>query len=110
MKRLLAWTVLALSCVSCTLLNPTTGEEQTGLPTAVTAGILRGIADDVELWDVNKDGVNTDQELVAIGLAAGQRLLIAWQQLNAEMDAARAAAEAEAAAAAAAAADPDREN
>ena len=80
-----AGTLVALLCVAgCTLLNPTTGEEQVGLPTAVTAEILRGMADDVELWDINKDGLNTDQELVALGLAVGQRLLVAWQQHNVE--------------------------
>ncbi len=78
--------VVCMSLGSCTLLNPGTGEEQVGLPTAVTAGILRGMADDVELWDINKDGANTDQELIALGLAVGQRLLIAWQQHNAEME------------------------
>ncbi len=78
--------VACLSLGSCTLLNPSTGEEQVGLPTAVTAGILRGMADDVELWDINKDGANTDQELIALGLAVGQRLLIAWQQHNAEIE------------------------
>lgn len=75
--------VVVLACMSgCTLLNPTTGEEQVGLPTAVTAGVLRGAADDVEVWDVNKDGVNTDQELVALGLALVQRLMFAWQQVQ----------------------------
>ncbi len=68
----------------CTLLNPATGEDQVGLPTAVTAEVLRGLADDVELWDINKDGLNTDQELFALGLAATQRLIVAWRQHNAE--------------------------
>ena len=76
--------ILVLALPSCTLLSPTTGEEQTGLPTAVTAGIMRGMADDVELWDIDKDGLNSNQELVALGFAVAQRFLVAWQQLQVE--------------------------
>lgn len=76
--------VFALVFNGCSLINPTTGEDQVGLPTAVTAEVLRGLADDVELWDVNKDGVNTDQELLALGLAASQRLIVAWQAAQLE--------------------------
>ena len=80
MVRRLAVVAFLAVFSGCSLINPTTGEDQVGLPTAVTAEVLRGLADDVELWDVNKDGVNTDQELIALGLAAGQRLIAAWQR------------------------------
>jgi len=52
-----------------------------GIPVAVAAEVLRGLAADVETFDVNRDGVVAGPELSGLGLQAGLRLAAKAQEL-----------------------------
>jgi len=66
--------VVLLLSSSCTVVDRS-GEEVKGLPTAETAAVLRGVADDLVLLDT--DGVVTGDDLVGIVLALTTRFLSA---------------------------------
>ena len=75
MKRLALALIVAL-LGSCTLTGPG-GEELDGIPVEKVAAILRGVADEVELWDVDKNGVIDGNEYLPLGLGVTSRILTA---------------------------------
>ncbi len=78
MRRLVLVALLGL-CSSCTFTGPG-GEELTGIPVATAAEVFRGLADDIELWDVNKNGIIDGPEGAPLGLAATLRLFTAMSK------------------------------
>ena len=78
MKKYALFAAFLLIPCSCALL-PGGSEEYEGIPVAQASSILRGIADDIELWDANKDGLIDGGEYLPLGLAVTSRILLALQ-------------------------------
>lgn len=79
----LALILLCSLVCSCTLIGPS-GEELKGVPVDVVVEIAQATADNVALYDMNKDGVITEDEAVALGLALGQDVYQAILRFNSE--------------------------
>jgi len=64
-------------CAGLALPSCAGGPELEGVPVAQVAQLLRGSADDVEAWDVNRNGLIDPPERWPLLAAIGQRIWLA---------------------------------
>lgn len=76
MKKLLKWppTVALLVCLTSCMSLMAPGGELKGLDVEKVTEVLRTLADEVEKYDVNKDGLITRDEVPPLALSLGSRL------------------------------------
>lgn len=79
MRKIVTCALLA-TLVACAVLHVPGGADLKGVDVKRVAEVLRAVADSVELYDVNKDGLITKDEVPPLGLAIGQKLYLEMQR------------------------------
>ena len=78
MKKLLLCAMMVLLLPSCMLLGQSP-DGLKGLKVDKAAEVLRILADEIELYDLDKDGLISAEEAVPLGLSAANRLYMAMR-------------------------------